>query len=130
MPIQNERYELVEGQFDPETEEQVRALTTPEGLPQDLLVWADYEFVGWCGISCQFRWASGRQDAVCFLDMPEAEMKALHGEAWMEQMQRFLDNREQLRLKLKAKTKGQGHGKGIGADRAADSLSLQQAAAG
>lgn len=95
---ENEIYSLTE--FDPGVEDSVRMLCAGAGLPQDRLVYADYHFTGWSGLACQFRWASGRQDAWIVLDLPEREMRALHGEQWEERMNAFLANREALRQKL------------------------------
>lgn len=103
MDYPNELYSLTE--FDPEGEKAIRILCAGDGLPQDRLVYADYHFTGWCGLSCQFRWASGRQDVWNVLDLPELESRAFHGEAWNARMDAFLENRETLRQKLIAKGK-------------------------
>ena len=76
--------------FTPEYEMYVRHLTNPYGQhnsaydpeefakmpPQDSLTKVWGWFHGTTGFSCMFRWASGRQDAFCVLDLPNPSDEA------------------------------------------------------
>lgn len=122
-----EIYGLTE--FEPYVEPMVRALTMPDGLPQDRLAWADYQFVGKYGLSCQFRWASGRQDVRIWIDIPP-EMEALNSKEWHDGRGKdYLEMRETLRQRLIAKTKGVNHGKRAGESGNGDSCDLRRPAA-
>lgn len=80
--------------FSPEYEEFVRVITNPNGrgnaaykpelLPQDRLISQMVRVYGNCGIDCEFKWASGRQDGWVSLDLPDdvcsQDMKGKHQE--------------------------------------------------
>jgi hypothetical protein len=77
-------YTYTRSAFDCEYEEYVRNLTHPNGrgnaaydpcaerkmLPQDRLLEAEITMGKTTGVAIEFRWASGRKDVWCVLDLP------------------------------------------------------------
>lgn len=118
---QDEIYVLEGDEIAPLVADTARELTTPDGLPQDELVWAEYHFTGYCGLSCQFRWKSGRQDAVCFLNQDEQFIEAMQPGT----LDRWLESRETLRTKVKGIKE---HGTEIGNGCIGDPRHREQAA--
>lgn len=78
-------YTFTRRDFDPGYEESVRCLTNPNGRgnaaydpeaerampPQDCLLEAEITLGKTTGVAVEFRWASGRKDVWCVLDLPE-----------------------------------------------------------
>ncbi len=78
-------YTYIRKSYTPDEEELIRCLTNPNGrhnsayqpdrmLPQDRLLEAEITMGKTTGIACEFRWASGRKDVWCVIDLPEEQV--------------------------------------------------------
>lgn len=120
MNAENEYFERTEFTADHATVAR-QMFSDPRGLPQDKLVWASYHFVGKYGLSLEFLWASGRQDAHCTLDVTE-EMIALNRPNWKQSIKPYLAAREHLRQTLrKEQAQQRDHYDDAGQGRAGES---------
>jgi hypothetical protein len=75
-------YTYTRRDYTPDEEDLIRCLTNPNGRgnaayepdrmpPQDRLIEAEITMGKTTGVACEFRWASGRKDVWCVIDLPK-----------------------------------------------------------